>query len=163
MKIKVEKMAGSIHDCECCGMYSAEGVFISVNDKLVWKRYSDGHLYGNATEESILNAILNAWLEIKNQEAEKEFTEQARLNWNKSNPGNGIARTPESWLEYKQSQLSYFTDTIKYMKEECSHLPYDETLQAKMIALWFESTTGEKIDVDVTDISESKAEKNYLG
>lgn len=144
---KVEKIHGKMYDCDCCGSYCSEGTNVYVNDTLVWEKYSDGHLYGRQTEENLLNCIVKEWNRINLEVIENNHTEESRLKWNKSYPGNGIARTPESWEEYKNEMLQYQDGLIENVMESCKNLPYDETLQTKMIALWIESVSGEKIEV----------------
>lgn len=144
---KVVDISGPSGDCECCGFYSGSGTEIHVNDELVWRQYFDGHMGGESPDESVLNAVLNAWNETNIFNIEAEYTEEKRHKWNKHHPGNGIARTPESWAEQKKQMLKFQEDGLSQIKESCANLPYDETLQVKMIALWIESSTGEKIQV----------------
>jgi hypothetical protein len=154
MIFKVETIHGKMYDCECCGCYSSEGICIYVNDTMVWEKYSDGHMYGRQTEETILDSILDKWFESNLSIIEEKHTEKARVKWNKDHPGNGIARTPESWLEYKNSQIEYIKSSKEQVVESCKVLPYSETLQVKMIALWIEEVTGEKIKVVETAASD---------
>jgi hypothetical protein len=147
MTFKVAKISGPMGECDCCGCYSASGYNIYFNDELIWRQYSDGHLGGDCSEESILNAVVNAWNEFNIQKIEAQFTEEKRHEWNKDHPGNGVARTVENWKEYKEQMLEFQKDAFDSVKESCSNLPYDETLQVKMICLWIESHSGEKIQV----------------
>lgn len=162
MIFKVEKMLGSLHECECCGMYSADGVFIFANDVLIWKKYSDGHMYGTQTENSILSVMLDSWKENNLEKIDVEFSEEARIDWNKRYPGNGVARTKESWSEYKKEKEEYIDGVVENVIKCCQQLPYDETLQIKMIALWLEENCGEEFKVLVSDVSEKKVEQEYL-
>lgn len=149
---KVENIHGKWYECECCGSYSSEGIGIYVNDEMVWEKYSDGHMYGRQTEESILESVLNAWNDSRVKMIEENHTEEKRNQWNKDHPGNGIARTPESWEKYKNEMLDYQEGVFDNVKEDCSNLPYDETLQVKMIALWIENVCGEKITIEEYDV-----------
>ncbi len=162
MIFKVEKMQGSVQECECCGMYSAEGIFVFANNVLIWKKYSDGHMYGNQTEDSILSTMLKFWEENEMTKIAIESSDQARIDWNKNYPGNGIARTVESWKEYNQEKENNVKAIVQSVKQSCSVLPYDETLQVKMIALWLEDNCGEESKVLLSNVSEKKVEKEYL-
>jgi hypothetical protein len=162
MKITVEKMYGSLKECDCCGSYSAEGIFVLADKNIIWKKYSDGHMYGEQTEESILDSILTYWEEIQLNQINKESTEEARVDWNLNHPGNGIARTEESWKQYNQEKIDYLKESLSRVRESCKNLPYNEVLQVKMVALWLEECFGEEFAVSVSDISEKKAEKEYL-
>lgn len=155
-------MYGSLQECECCGTYSAEGIFVLADENLIWKKYSDGHMYGEQTEESILDSILNCWEEIQLNKINKESTEEARIDWNVKHPGNGIARTEESWKQYNQEKVDYLKETLSRVRESCDKLPYSEVLEVKMIALWLEECFGEEIAVSVSYISENKAERKYV-
>lgn len=147
MTFKVAKISGPMEECECCGCYSASGINIYFKDNLIWRQYFDGHLGGESPEESVLNAVLNAWNEFNVSVIEAKFTEEARHKWNKDYPNNGVARTVESWKEYKEQKLEFQKNSYDDVKESCANLPYDETLQVKMITLWIESHMGEKIQV----------------
>ncbi len=162
MKIKVQKMYGSLQECECCGTYSAEGFFVFADDNLIWKKYSDGHMYGEQTEESILDSILNYWEEDELNKIKKESTEEARIDWNVKHPGNGIARSEESWKQYNQEKIDYLKETLSRVRESCDKLPYNEVLEVKMIALWLEEHFGEDMDVIVESISEKKVNHKYI-
>ncbi len=148
MNIKIEYIRGKLHECDCCGIYSSEGTSVYVDNEMVWEKYSDGHMYGRQTEDSILNCVVNAWLNKNLQETEAAHTEAARHEWNKNNPGNGIARTPESWEEYKNEKVKYYNESVNTIIENCKILPYNEGLQVRMIAIWIEDVTGEKIEVE---------------
>ncbi len=154
---KAEKISGPVFECECCGSYSSSGVNIYVDEELVWRQYSDGHLGGEITEDTLLNCVLEALKSKSLNDIEESFTEKAREDWNKKHPGNGIARTPESWKEYKDSNIKHVEESIERVKESCERLPYDELLQLKMIAIWVEENTGEKVDV----IEDSLYENDY--
>lgn len=156
MNIKIEYIRGELQECDCCGIYSSEGTSVYVDNELVWERYSDGHLYGRQTEKSILKAIVDAWLQKSLKEIEETCTEECRLDWNKKYPGNGIARTQESWEEYKQEKIKYCLDSVNTIIENCHLLPYNEGLQVRMIALWIEDVTGEHIEVDEEQVLDTE-------
>jgi predicted small secreted protein len=52
-----------------------------------------------------------------------------------------------SWTNEKKEALERFEVDLAEVKGNTSMLPYKIALQAKMIALWIESITGEVIDV----------------
>jgi hypothetical protein len=145
---KFVKISGPMYECECCGCYSATGVDIYVNDELVWRKYFDGHMGGEQTENSLLYCVTKAWNETNIGIIEAQYTEEGRHTWNKEHPGNGIARTPESWKEQKETMLEFQKDSLENVLKSCENLPYDELLQIKMIALWIESDCGEKITIE---------------
>ncbi len=158
IEFKVVDISGPSGDCDCCGSYSGSGTEIHANGEVIWRKYFDGHMGGDQTEESVLNAVLNAWNEYNIQVVEAKFTEEMRHQWNKDHPGNGVARTPENWLEYKNQMLEFQKDSFDSVKENCSNLPYDELLQVRMIAIWIESSTGEKIQVLTDSIYDSSGD-----
>lgn len=147
---KIEEIRGQTYDCEDCGSYSGSGVNIYVNDNLVWHKYSDGHMSGEQTEDTILNCVTKEWYDINVQVIEQKYTEKARNVWNEKYPGNGIARTPESWAKEKDSRIKSQQNMLECVIESCQNLPYEEPLQVKMIALWIESATGVKVVVEET-------------
>ena len=147
MIFKVTNISGPSGDCECCGFYSGSGTEIHFNDELIWCKYFDGHMGGESPEESVLNAVLNAWNEFSISVIDAKFTEDGRNQWNKAHPGNGVARTVESWKEYKEETLEFQKNSFDNVKESCGNLPYDEARQVKMIALWIEEHSGEKIQI----------------
>jgi hypothetical protein len=147
MYLKVTTISGPSGDCECCGFYSGSGTEIYFNDELIWRKYFDGHMGGDCPEESVLNAVINAWNQFNIATIDAKFTEEKRHQWNKEKPGNGVARTPESWKEYKEQNLGFQKESFDNVKEACENLPHDEVRQVKMIALWIEEYTGEKIQV----------------
>jgi len=161
IEFKVIELSGPSGDCECCGSYSGSGTEVYVNDELVWRKYFDGHMGGDQTEESVLNAILNAWNEANIQKIDSDFTEEKRHQWNKDHPGNGIARTSENWAERKKEMLDFQSESLDNVKESCSNLPYDELLQVRMISIWIESFTGEKIQVLEDSHYDSDGDDDY--
>lgn len=161
MEFKVEKIHGKTYDCECCGSYSSEGICIYVNSHMIWEKYSDGHMYGRQTEESILDSVINAWIDYNLSSLKESHTEKSRINWNKQNPGNGIARTPESWKKYCDEKVQYIEDSKKQIIENCKLLPYDEVLQLKIIAIWIEECTGQVINVTEALISDPENNERY--
>lgn len=147
--LRIVKTYDEPFDCEDCGMCYPEGLYIEYNGEVIWEKFSDGHYSGHQTEESILNQILNKWYADMCVQHEQDKSEEKRLEWNKNYPGNAIARTKESWLEYQTNNFSYVQQSIDNIKSNCQNLPYDEVLQTKMIALWFESEIGEAFDMQV--------------
>ncbi len=162
MKFKVLEYNGTIQDCDCCGTYYGEGVFLFCEDKLIWERYSDGHMYGRQTESSILDSILSHLEGFKLEEIEAEYNEEGRIIWNKKYPGNGVARTQDSWLERKNELVSYIKENISQIRENCKILPYNEVLQVKIILLWIEEVFGDKIQVIEDFVSEEELEELNL-
>lgn len=162
MEFKVLTYSGSIQDCDCCGTYSGQGVFVLSDNKLIWERYSDGHMYGRQTEDSILESMLSYMEEVKLEEIEAEHTEDARVLWNKKYPGNGIARTKESWMERKNELVGYVKENISQIRENSKILPYNEVLQVKMILLWAEEVFGDKFSIVEDFISEEELEELNL-
>ena len=94
-------------ECECCGLCQPEGLSIYYNEELIWEKYSDDHYSSHQTEDSIKNTILNKWQEHSYAELLLAASEEKRNNYNLTNPGNYIARTPESWAEYHNSTKEY--------------------------------------------------------
>lgn len=159
LHFKVVKTYDEPFDCEDCGTCYPEGLYVQYNGVVVWEKYSDGHYSGNQTEDTILNTILAKYVSDCNEELDLQLSEEKRHEWNKNHQGNAIARTPESWREYHESNRAYITDTEESIKEDCQNLPYDEVLQVKMIALWIESATGQAVSIEVTE--EKYSEKEY--
>ena len=159
LHFKVVKTYDEPFDCEDCGTCYPEGLYVEYNSVVVWEKYSDGHYSGNQTEDTILNTILAKYVADCNEELDLQLSEEKRHEWNKNYQGNAIARTPESWREYHESNRAYITDTEESIKEDCQNLPYDEVLQVKMIALWIESATGQAVSIEVTE--EKYSEKEY--
>lgn len=141
-------ISGSMHHCECCGSYCASGDAIYVNDEMVWEKYFDGHMGGRQTENTLVSCVLKAWYEAKLYNLEAHYSEEGRAKWNLKNPGNYIASTVESWNERKQEDIKMLNADYEQIAKDCENLPYDELLQIKMIALWIESSTGEKIAIE---------------
>jgi hypothetical protein len=134
-------------DCECCGYCTPEGISISVNDEEVWYQYTDNHMSGSQTEEPVGDCLIAGWEKVSRAAIEASYTEESRLAWNITYPGNSVASSPESWTNEKKEALERFEVDLAEVKENTSMLPYQIALQAKMIALWIESITGEVIDV----------------
>lgn len=150
--IKINKYSEEEYECDNCGTCYPEGMFIEFNDEKICETHTDGHFSGFFTEKTILDAILDKWHEIEFKKHQESATEEKRIEWNKNHPGNGIARTEESWKEYKNRQLSFLDQNLKNIKSNCENLPYDEILQVKMIALWIENEIREKVNViEITD------------
>ena len=143
--IKIKHIREKGFDCECCGYCIPEGLNIYFNDVLIWNYYRDNHLYSEQTEESILSAFSNAFYE--NKKSEIDYSEQSRHKWNVKCPGNGVARTPESWKEFKDSNLKFLNESYAQLLESCKLLPNKEVLSVKIIALWIEDIFGEVIEV----------------
>lgn len=141
-------ISGSSHYCECCGSYCASGDAIYVNNEMVWEKYFDGHMGGRQTEDLLVNCVLKAWHAEKVYQLEREHTEEARLAWPENQPSRVSAFSVEDWNERKQQYLKFHKEDYEQIKEDCANLPYDEALQIKMIALWIESQTGEKITIE---------------
>lgn len=148
--LRIVKTYDEPFDCEDCGTCYPEGLYVEYNGFVIWENFSDGHYSGHQTEESILTTMLAKWYEDKLAHHEWMKSEEQRLEWNKNYPGNAVARTPESWLEYQNESFTYVQDSVDNIKENCENLPYDEVLQVKMIALWFESEIGETFDIQVS-------------
>lgn len=134
-------------DCECCGTCYPEGLYIEFNGETVWEKYSDGHYSGHQTENSIVNSILDKWHADMLADHEHTLTEKTRLEWDTAYPRSSIAKTRESWVEHQNERFSFIIDSIENIKQNCQNLPYDEKLQARMIALWFEAETGEGFNI----------------
>lgn len=134
-------------ECEDCGTCYPEGLYIAYNDEVIWESYSDGHMSGHETEETILECILSKMYENTLLQHEEEKSEKARLKWNKDNPGNAIGVSQQSWKEFQENCFYHNKESIEEVKINSAHLPYDKELQVKMIALWIEYSTGEKIQV----------------
>lgn len=147
--LRIVKTYGEPFDCEDCGTCHPEGLYVAYDGVVVWEKFSDGHYSGHQTEMSILNAILEKWYNDMQSLHEVEKSEQNRLHWNRNHPGNAVARTPESWKEHQNECFSFITESVANIKENCENLPYNETLQVKMIALWFEEETGQVFNIEV--------------
>lgn len=147
--IRVVKTYSEPFDCEDCGTCYPEGLYVEYEGVVIWEKFSDGHYSGHQTEDSIPNTILNKWYGDNQNIIELNHSEEKRHDWNKNHPGNGIARTTESWKEYKNSQFKYLQETFNNMKKHFENLPYDDILQIKMIALWLESETEEVFNIKV--------------
>ena len=147
--LRIVKTYDDPFDCEDCGTCYPEGLYLEYNGEVIWEKFSDGHYSGSQTEDSILTTILNKWYADMSVKHEYLKTEQQRLEWNKNHPGNGIAKTTESWLEHHAENFSFVQNSIENIKSNCVNLPYEEVLQIKMIALWFESEIGEVFDIEV--------------
>lgn len=145
--LKILKPIYKSFDCECCGPCYPEGIFIYYNNELIWEKYSDGHYSGHETEDSIVNTILNKWRENSNAEILLASNEENRNDYNVKHPGNSIAKTPESWKDYHHSTQEYVDTMYDVFQEHCVHLPSNESLQVKMIALWLEEELGNKIHI----------------
>lgn len=145
--LKIVETSEEPFDCECCGTCYPQGLYIEFNGETVWEKYSDGHYSGHVTENSIVNSILDKWHADMLAIHENTITEKMRLEWDKAYPTSSVAKTREGWLEHQNEYFSFVINGIENIKENCKNLPYDATLQAKMIALWFESETGEVIDI----------------
>lgn len=156
--LRVVKTYDEPFECEDCGSCYPEGLYVEYNGEVIWEKFSDGHLSGHQTEDSIVNTILNKWYVINEMIIHNNYTEQKRNEWNKNHPGNGVASTTESWSEYKKSSIDYLSETLESLKTNCENLPYNETLQVKMIALWLEADTEEVFDIEVD--SEKYTERN---
>jgi NTP pyrophosphatase (non-canonical NTP hydrolase) len=157
--LRIVKTYDEPFDCEDCGTCYPEGLYIEFNGVVVWEKFSDGHYSGYQTEDSILNAMLNKWYQDKLIQYEYIKSEEQRLDWNKMYPGNIIAKTPESWIKYQNENFSYVQQIMDNIKNNCKNLP-DEILQVKMIALWFESETGESFEVKVVEEKYKKQQKD---
>lgn len=158
---KYTKISGPLYDCECCGSYSAEGKEIYVNGELVWRKYFDGHLGGDQTEDSILNCVTKKWHENNIKAVQEQHSEDARDAWNKKYPGNGVARTVESWAEKSNDIIDFHNDCLENILESCKNLPYDELLQIKMIAIWIESRSGERIEIVESSYYEESGHEDF--
>jgi hypothetical protein len=134
-------------DCECCGSCTPEGISVSVNDVEVWEQYTDNHMSGSRTEAPVSDCLIAGWEQVSRAAIDAHYTEQSRVAWNTKYPGNSVAASPESWAGEKRYAIERFEVDLNEVKESCNQLPYQIELQAKMIALWIESTTGEVIDV----------------
>ena len=145
--LKILKPIYKSFDCECCGICHPEGLSIYYNDELIWEKYSDDHYSSHQTEDSILNTILNKWQENSHAEILLASSEEKRNNYNLTSPGNSIAKTPESWAEYHNSTKEYINTMYDIFQEHCTHLPSNESLQVKMIALWLEEELDHKIPI----------------
>jgi hypothetical protein len=137
--------SGTTYDCDCCGSYASVGKYISVNDKVVWEKYSDGHMHGHQTEDSIVVSVLDAWNELNVQIINENYTQQKRLDYNVKYPDNVVARDTVSWSEKKNEALKMLDEDYVEIKNQCKDVPYNEFIQLKMIALWIEGQTGEEI------------------
>jgi hypothetical protein len=153
-------ISGSSGHCECCGGYSASGDAIYVNDEMVWEKYFDGHMGGRQTEGTLASCVLNAWYELKEYQLEVDFTEQARLQWQKDKPGSSVASTVADWSERKASQVKMLNNDFEQIAKDCENLPYDELLQMKMIALWIESVSGDPIAIETENLYEDNEDDN---
>ena len=136
-------------DCECCGGFLGSGKQVYVNDKLVWEVSSDGHYSGFRTEGSMINLVINEWSRPLFDSIDEKSTEEARHEWNKAYVGNSIALTPDSWKENCREDRECYEAIIENIVDQCvpEHMPYDEYLQLRMIALWIEDHMGEAVDV----------------
>lgn len=145
--LKIVNTTGEPFECDDCGTCYPEGMYICVDDVVVWEKSTDGHYSGHQTENSISECILNHIKDTYLAMTDNHFTEDARLQWNKNHPGNAVASSPESWLEYKQESIAILENSLERLTENCKILPYTEHLQVKMIALWLEEEFGEKIQI----------------
>lgn len=141
------EFSGKSHHCDCCGYYSSSGKSVFVNEELVWEEYFDGHLGGHQTPSSILYTVTNKWNDIIFQNISHKYSEQRRLDYLKEKPNNHIASSLEYWQEDKHIYINMQQNDYQQVLDSCNNLPYNEFIQLKMIALWIESVTGEKIEV----------------
>ncbi len=147
-KIVVEQRTDPAFDCECCGWCFPEGVRVHYNEELVWERFSDGHMYGHQTEEPLIHCLVSAWKRVHEQQLAQKYTEEARHAWNKNHPGNGIARTPQSWEEEYQKSRAYMETVAATVTEHCRELPCEELLQARLFSVWLQDACGEEVAVE---------------
>lgn len=147
--IRVVTTHGDPFDCEDCGTCYPEGLYIQYNNDVIWEKYADGHTSGNMSEDTIVNTILNKWYENAQEKINASHTEEKRIEWNKKNPGNAVARTTQSWLEDKEYNMSFMHTSFENLKRDCDNLPYNEARQVKMIALWLEEESGEEFLIEV--------------
>lgn len=145
--LKIVNTTGEPFECDDCGTCYPEGVYVCVDDVVVWEKSTDGHYSGYQTEESISECILNYIKKTSLELIDNGFTEEARFQWNKNYPGNAVASTPENWLEYKRESISILESSCERLTENCQILPYAEHLQVKMIALWLEEEFGDKVQI----------------
>ena len=137
------------YDCDCCGTCYPVGLIIQYNGETVWERQFDGHMGGFQTESSILDALISAWVQDQEAQQDAAASEENRLKWNETHPGNAIASSPEQWAAFHNERKPMFESNIKNLRYSCQVLPQDETRQVKMIALWFEEELGESVIVEV--------------
>jgi hypothetical protein len=157
MNIDIIDIYGDWYDCECCGSYTASGICIKINNVTVWQSYSDGHLDGYTTQYTILDAILGYYLNEQYLAFREETSENKRIQWNTTHPGNHIASSPITWIDYHKQRFQHTIDQIQHVRDMCVNLPYRESLQVKMICLWLQ----DNLEVDIT-IRETTIHENNI-
>lgn len=142
MKITTNSVRGEDWECETCGWHNDETYLVYLDDDLVYKYFTDNHLssthWPNTKYEMWGHLLLAIEKKLK-EGVEKKFTEQGRIDWNIKAPGNSVASTLETWLDYKNSCLASVSTNVGYVWDIISsHTPDTEHLQIKLIVLWFE-------------------------
>lgn len=137
--------------CDCCGNCFPEGFKVLFNGDLVHQYCSDGHLSSEETEGFLIDNLSQSIQNYYIEEINKEHTEEKRIIWNIDHPGNGIARTPESWLEYKNSLIEHIHRSFIRINKKMEYQPTDNILKIQLFLIWFEDTMCEKIDFNIIE------------
>jgi hypothetical protein len=134
------------------GPYFGEEHTIYVNETEIWYSKSDGHMWAEQSDKPLVDSFLEYWYDSHLQEINSFYTEEERIKYNEKHPGNGVARTQESWKEHKKHQIEVLRDSWLQIKCEVENVPSDMLRRLKVVSLWIQ----ESYDEDSFFFEESK-------
>jgi hypothetical protein len=133
-------------DCECCGTCYPEGEKIIYNDKEIYQKYDDGHMYGSQTEDTIVNCVVERFKEVYLEDLNQYFNEKNRLKYAREHIGAHVSLNEDNWLEYKKNLFNLCVNSIDSLKLK-KDFPETIEYELKMIILWIEYIMSVKIDL----------------
>jgi len=151
--LEIESIKESPYDCECCGTCWPEKTLIKANNEVIWFKEFDGHFGANQSEEPlevcVLNFLKTKWIE----KIQEQYTEEARLRYDKSFPLSSVAKTQQSWESDKALSLKYCIDGLDNILSTLSKSPAPYDLKAKLmlIEVWVYEEFQEEVSFSIKE------------
>ena len=151
IKIVVEKGFEESFECECCGSYTPEYFNLYVNNELIWESYNDNHLKSVSTDEWYVTSLLNAYKKHTILAVEQKYKEDiSKLSSEEQNKDLWVVKDRNTWLtEQKEGYIDFFNFQMGKVEKALTHLPMNQELGVKMVALWIEEYLEVPVEVEV--------------
>ena len=133
------------------GMCFGENHSIEMNGLEIWFSKTDGYMYAEQHHQSLKESFLQHWYDCHLEEINQWYTEEERQKWNKTYPGNAVAKTPESWRDFKSTVIDQLQSDLKDIRDDTEFLPYKLMNQMKVMSSWIQ----DRYEEDTFEFKES--------
>jgi hypothetical protein len=120
------------------GMCYGENHFIEMNGLEIWFSKTDGYMYSVQHHQSLKESFLQHWYDCHLEEINQWYTEEERIKYDNKYPLSAVAKTPESWGDFKSQAIDHLQSDLKDIRDDTEFLPYGLMNQMKVMSAWIQ-------------------------